>query len=223
MPMFETARGTRMIFSLPPTPWEEFEKVSKAYRELAQERQVTSRRVGALVNDRERAIHQDRDALARAIREGKPDPGNKKIEQIEKETEACRRRVEALELALDDAESEIMDVLDEHRSEWAEEVRAEVLEAQAAYAEAVEAVAAARHKVSMKFSLLFWIEGFPDTQTSYRVRGSYVGKLKAQNGDPYIFDQVVEALREDAQPAFQPVEEQEVQHASPLQPAMRKG
>lgn len=223
MPIFETARGTRVVLSLPQTPWEEFETAAKAYRELVAERNVTSRRVGALENDRQRAIHQDRDALARAIREGKPDPGNKKIEQIEKEAEACRRRVEALDLALDTAESELIDILDEHRRDWAEEVRDEVVEAQTAFAESVEALDAARRKVTSKFSLLYWLEGFPETETTYRVRPPLV-TLKGQNGELYWFADVVEALRKDAEPVFQPAEEPtEVQHASPLQPAIRKG
>lgn len=128
-----------------------------------------------------------------------PDPGEKRVEKIEKEISACKRRLEALEVALDDAEDDLLAQVDEHRDEWASEVEAELEEAREEYAKAVESLSVVRHKVSAKYALLRFVRLFPEEETSYRIRGSYVASLKAPHGEPYLFDAVIQALTQDAQ------------------------
>lgn len=202
MPVFETARGVRMEVTLPRPGWKELEEAVDAYEKLKQERKVTGARLGELTRKREQAIEADRRALAKAIREGKRDPGGKAVEQIEKEIKACNRRLEALEEALDDAESDLAAVVEEHRKEWSEEAEAEFLEAREEYAAAVEALNEARAVFAERRQLLAWVRRFPDEQTgslSFRVRDSYLPRLSAPSVDPYTFSTVVEALREAAQ------------------------
>jgi hypothetical protein len=204
MPVFETSGGARIEISLPRTKWTEFEEAAEAYRQLLRERKVTSTRLRSLVNSREKAIVKDRAALAVAIREGKPDPGDKTVEKIEKEMQACKRRLEALEHALDDAESDLVAVVDDHRDGWLPETEEALAKAREEYAERVEEVAKARARVSAAWGLAHWLRHFPNEEVgaiSYRVRSSLVPPLKSQNGDPYPFETVISALRDDAQPA----------------------
>src|SRR4051794_14691411 len=50
------------------------------------------------------ALRADRQSYADAMRDGKPDPGGKKLVAHDAKLEAARRRVEALELAVIDEE-----------------------------------------------------------------------------------------------------------------------
>ena len=201
MPVFETSAGRRIQLSLPRTKWKEFEEAAEAYRKLVREKKATSTRLRTLVGKRERAINEDRIALAKAIREGKSDPGDKAVEQVEKEIAACNRRLEALEHALDEAETDLIDVLDEHREEWLEEAKESLTAARDAYAETVEALAQAREKVSATWGLAYFIEHFPEEVISYKPGTAVLPNLRAQNSEPYYFAQVVEAMRADAKEA----------------------
>jgi hypothetical protein len=203
MAVFETNRGGRLDIQLPPSPWPELKKVAEQYEKLARERRVTGTRLGGLEGERTRAIEQDRIALAKAIKDGKDDPGSKRVEKIEKEIAACKRRLEALEEALDMASGDLIATVDEHREEWSEEAQSELEAVQSVYAEAVEALASAREEVSAQYALFRWVRMFPDEPT-YRIRGSFLTTLRAQHGDPYFFSQVVDSLREDAQVKYDP-------------------
>jgi hypothetical protein len=214
MPMFETSRGSRMQLLLPQSEFEELQEACKAYTDLMNERRVTGALLGKLEEDRSRAIEADRIALGKAIKDGTSDPGDKNVEQIEKKIKGCNRRLEALEHALDQAEIDLLEVLDEHRDDWVAELEAKHAEAQAVYREAIDALSASHAKVSQSFALLRWVKHFPEEETTFRVRGTFLGSLKAQNGEPYWFDQVIAALVDDATPQAPP----EVQAFQPLQP-----
>src|SRR5215211_69389 len=139
MPVFETNSGHRLQIQLPRhAPWDELKEAREEYERLMQERRVTNRRLGALMRERDSAINRDRMALAQAIKEGKAEPGDKNVQQVEKEVAACRRRIEAIEIALDDAEQALIDVVDEYRDDWIEETEPTLDEAYAAYADAIE-------------------------------------------------------------------------------------
>lgn len=201
MPIFETPGGSRMQLTLPQTEWPVLQEASNAYTTLLKERRVTSSRLGKLKSDRARAVEADRIALGKAIKEGKPDPGDKHVEKIEKEIAACNRRLEALEYALDAAETDLIDVLDEHKGEWLAQVEESATEAQAKYAEATEALASASHAYSMAVALRNWVRNFPEEETTFRVRERYLPRLKRVNGSAFYVGEVLAALREDATPA----------------------
>jgi len=200
MPVFETPGGSRLQLSLPQVDWPELQEAANSYTTLMKERRVTSVRLGQLHAERDRAIEADRAALGKAIKEGKPDPGDKNVEKIEKEIRACNRRLEALEHALDAAESDLIDVLDEHRDEWLGEVGESVATAQAQYAEAIEAVAQASQSYAAAITLRNWIRSFPEEETSFRVRERFLPRLRNANGSAFYLSDVLTALREDAQP-----------------------
>lgn len=196
--MFETGSGRALQIELPQTGWDELEAVRTAFEELRKERRVTSTRLASLQSERERAVMKDRDALAQAIRKGKADPGGKAVEKVEKDIAACTRRLEALEVALEDTERDLIAVVDEHRDEWAGEAEDHLADARAEYAEAVESLARAYGRVSAAHALVRWARLFPEGETSFRVRGAQLESLKAPHGGPYLLDEVIAGLRDDA-------------------------
>lgn len=205
MSAIETSRGRRLDISPPPPgTWQELDEKAETYNKLVRERKVTGTRLGGLRGELGRAIAEDRDALARAIKEGKPDPKTSRVEKIEKEIKACERRLGALEEAIDLALEELIEVVDEHRDEWSQQAMEDVAQAQAEYGEAVEAVSSAVQEVLVKVALLRFTRLFPDSETSFKVRASVVPALRGQNGDPYSIYDVLAALTEDAQVKYDP-------------------
>src|SRR5437870_4491307 len=130
MPIFETHNGKRMELMLPSgTPWEELNTVTNEYKTLLRNRRAASRRVGATKNALETAIRKDLEALKDALVAGKEDPGPKNEEKAKKEAEAAKRRYDALDLAIEDVEIKLIELIDEHRDEWVEEMEGKVEEA----------------------------------------------------------------------------------------------
>ena len=198
MPIFETSNGRRIDLRLPPTEWPEMQKAKENYERLKAEQRAAQQRLGSLRRKREQAVEADRIALAKALKEGADEPTEAKVDQIDKELLARNRRLEALERALDDAEADVLAVVDEHRDEWLEEVSATVDAAYEKYAEAVEAFAAVTDSVYSAWALWRWVKFFPDEEMSYRVRAGHVAGLMTPSGDPYTTSQVLDALRQDA-------------------------
>lgn len=205
MTTFETGSGRRLDIQLPPPgSLPGLEEATETYARLLRERKVTSTRLSGLRGDLERAKDQERVALAKALKEDKAPPKLTKVAKTEKDIEVAAQRLEALEEALDLATDDLHVVADDLREEWTETVLAEVTEAKTAYAQAVEEVDRASREVLAKIALLRFVRLFPEEETSYRVRGSNVLALRAPHGDPYSLDEVVQALREDAQVTYDP-------------------
>jgi DNA repair exonuclease SbcCD ATPase subunit len=202
VPVFATERGSRITLSLPETDFAELNEAKTTYEQLLRERKVTEQRLRTLEREREDLVEKERRELAQAIKKGKTlkDQG-KREERIEKEVAACKRRLEAIEEALDDAENDLIIVLDGHRDEWIPDVEGSLDEILSEYSEAVEALAEVRARVSSKYTLLRWLRGFPETEQTYNVAPgiALLPRLRAAHGEPYRFDEVLEALREDAQ------------------------
>lgn len=223
MTLFETQSGRGVEIALPHTQWEELERVRIEWEGLKKERRVTATRLSSLAGERERAITKDRDALASAIREGKSDPGDESVEKVEKEIQACNRMIEALDVALEDAERDLIAVVDQYRDDWAEEVEGAFEGVRQEYGEAVEALASAYRKVVSTYALLRWVKLFPDQEMSYRVRGMTVNALRGMHGDAFLFDEVLAALRSDAYEVMQErTIERHVTESQALHEARRK-
>jgi hypothetical protein len=213
MPAFEAGVDGRMVLSLPGTDFPELSEASEAYQRILQERTVTQKRLTSLQRDREAAIEKDRVALAKAIAAGDPDPQDGKVVKVEKEIAACERRLQALEIALDDAEAHLIVTVDDNRAAWVEQARSSLEDELYAYTQSVEALAASRFEVALASSLLAWLSGFPETESSFRPRAQFVAHLPGPHSDPYLFADVIEALRKDAEttPRTFPVQKTEAQ------------
>jgi hypothetical protein len=200
MPIFETHAGSRLDVVLPNTEWPELQKAVDEYRELQRERKVAAHRLDALQTERHRAVESDKLALAKWIREKKgQEPKANAAEKIDKEIEACRRRYEALDVALEEAEIELIDLVDAHRSEWVAEVDEALEASKEAYEQAISAMTETRSVLAHQFALRRWVDQFPDI-ASFRMAVPPVRGLAAVNGDPYQWQQVVAALLADANP-----------------------
>jgi hypothetical protein len=201
MPIFETHSGTRLDIALPNTDWPELQKAVEEYRELQKERKVAAHRLDALATEQHKAVERDKQELARWMRDKKgPEPKANAAEKVEKEIVACRRRYDALDIALEEAGIDLIHVVDEHRDEWTAEVAGRITAAMEKFEEALDVVVDARTALAREYALRRWVENFPE-QASFRLGVPSVRSLTSPSGDPYMWDQVVAAIRRDAEPA----------------------
>lgn len=215
--MPENLRGTLTPFQLPPESalWEELKEPVKEYRKLVSDRHVALTRLAKLENDRTRAIEADRRALAKALREGKEDPGDKSVEKIDKDMASTRRVVESLEIAIEEAEAELIGVVDEHQADWLTATDDEIDAVAQDYLAAVDALEAAREKLTASVGLKRFLNTFPEH--GYTAGHWPVFGLLGRNHEPYQWDQVIEALRKDADVArTEKREEPEVESSGPI-------
>ena len=199
MPLNE--RGTLTAFSLPPEAVipDELKGAAKEYRELVAKRRAAQHRLDTLARDRARAIARDRLALAKALREGGEDPGDQAVEKIDKDMANTHRIIESLEIAIEDAEQELIGVVDEHQAKWIAEADEEIDADVEAYSAAVDELEAKRTKLTESVALKRFFNTFPEH--GYRPGHWHVFGLISPNGDPFRWDQVTEALRNDAEVA----------------------
>lgn len=207
-------RGSLTPFRLPPESkvWDELKNPVAEYRKLVSDRHLAYTRLGKLENDRSRAIERDRLALAKALREGTEDPGDKAVEKIDKDMANTRRIIEALEIAIEEAEQELIGVVDDHKSAWLDDVDAELDADADEFLAKIEELEAARTKLTESVALKRFLNVFPEhgyTPGHWSVFG-----LIGQSGDPFRWDQVTEALRKDAEVARKPSQKSEPVEAS---------
>lgn len=195
-----TIRGTGVALRLPQTDWPPLQKAVATYDRLREEQNVTQRRVYDLTQELERSREKDRQTYAKAIAAGKDDPGTPAEDKTRGEHHDAQRRLEALGLAVENAERALVDVVDEHRENWTDEAGGEVEQARQEFANAVEAVAAAAEKLAERRGALRWLRKFPDEQASVRVVHPPVSKLLRPSGEPYFVHDVLDALRAVASP-----------------------
>ena len=110
---------------------------------------------------------------------------------------------ELVESAIESASTDLIDVVDEHREEWDADAYAQLQDAQAGYAEAIESAAAAARTVFEKLAVLRWVRLFPEV-LFYSVGDGKVPGLMAPNGELFATGAVFNGLREQAQIEWNP-------------------
>ena len=224
MPVFETAAGTRKEIHLPTTLWPELTKAKQAYEDLQREAKVTRAKAVTLRGTRQTIETQAARDLAKAIAEKKGEDAiasrvEKELADIEKQLAACERRMRAIEEALDTAEVNLIEVVDDNRDAWLEDAAIDVESAYAEYREAVKVLAEKRRALSKAHALRSFVRGFPEEVESFKIGQGVLPKLRSQNGAPYTVQQVLDALTEDANPEAPP----QVQPFEPLLPRLSSG
>jgi len=224
MPVFETPGGSRMDIALPQTEWPELKEAIDAYTTLKRELKVTRARKASLEVECQKTERTATRAVKDAIRAGKGEKEavakfDKDLEKIEREIAACERRSKAIDEGLDEAESELILVVDDHREEWLAEVTPEVTAALDAYREAVQALGSKREAVSHVYALRDWLRGFPEEVMSFKTGSGILPKLRSPNGSPFYVHDVLAALLEDASPE----PPAEIQPFRPLHPRVASG
>jgi tetratricopeptide (TPR) repeat protein len=226
MPIFETPGGTRREIHLPNVEWPELKKAIDEYAKHKTRMRATRSRLGFLNGEKQRVEQAATVALKTAIRDGKGEKGvadkfDEKLAQIDSEAADCDRLMRALDQALDEAEADLILVVDDHRDEWLDELEGEVASALDEYRAAIEVVEKKRGDLSRVYALRSWVRGFPEEVESFVIGRGVLPKLKSLNGAPYFVSDVFAALRDDASPQapagiepFKPIIE-------PLKPILR--
>ena len=156
------------------------------------------RDVQQLEEQRERAVAADRQAFAKALANGKQDPGTATLDAHDAAAAAARRKAEALDLAVETAAKALGDAIALHGAEWAATVEAELDDAVDAYAALVEQVITARTRVDHLRGVLSFIR--QPQGRGYSPAGGRLLTLVGQNGEPFRTVVVLDALRADATP-----------------------
>lgn len=201
-------RDTITPYRLPPESrlWDEVKPKVAEYNKLVRDRLAAQHRLDQIARDRLKAEQLDQAALANALREGKPDPGDKAVKKLEKDEKETKRLFGALEEALLDVEAELAEVFEATRGEQHEAVDAEIDAASQEYIDAIAAMQSARWKLAEAVSMKRFLNTFPEDERAWRPGEWAVYKLVAPSGDAYDMGKVVEALQFDV----------DVAHGSPI-------
>jgi hypothetical protein len=138
--------------------WRPIAKAVEKRNRLGRELTDTNGRLVALRGELPQAEQADREAFAVAIAEGKPEP-NRKAKQIDANIAAAERRSEALQTAVQQAESELQKLCEQNRPGWYRDTLAAIGRAHRIYQEAIDAVAQAREGLADEVALADWIRG----------------------------------------------------------------
>jgi len=183
-----------MNLRLPKTNWPPLQKAVAQYERLREEQNVTQARVYDLARELEDAREKDRQAYAKAIAAGEGDPGTPAEGKTQDELHNAQRRLEALALAVKNAEQALAAVVEANRDKWAGEASDEAEQARQELADAVEKLAAANERHAERRALVAWLSGFPE-QASIRVVAPPIRGLPRPSGEAYFVSDVLDALR----------------------------
>ena len=190
-------------YRVPPADIVGDKKVAAAlaeYARLIAARDAEYATLRRLEDERMRAVEADQQALADAIRAKKDDPGEEATRKADQAILACRRKAEALAIAVSDAGRDLTATVDRQRDAWGAKLEERTAEGRAELGAAVDSLVAAHAKLGETLALRAWLSTFPD-----RIRWpvSYLGHvpaLRSRSNEPPAFEAVVAGLRELARP-----------------------
>ncbi len=180
--------------------WPDIDTVIREYLRLTADHRTASTDLAALLESRPAAINEDRQTYAKAIRQGKNDPGEAALAKLNTKITASSRKVEALAVAVQAAAQDLADAVERRRIELVRDTDRAVLEDHAALSAAVAQWEVARGRLHAHRALRSWVRGFP-TQTKY-VPGMTppLAGLTGRNGAPVSYAEIAQSLRQDAEP-----------------------
>lgn len=202
--------------------WPKVQKALDAYRRLQRQRTDAMAEQGDLRRKRQDAEREDADAHVAAIRAGKGDPGTPREDAVKAEMEAMDRRVKALNGAAEQAEGELMAVIEQEQPAMLAEAELAVGERREALAAAVEAWAEARTRYDEAVALHEYVRDFPEGRykpvSGYMRNRPQAGQFGAVSPAP-TYAETLATLRRDAEP---PQERVLPPNTQPLQPTVRE-
>lgn len=172
--------------------------VARKLTELRGEAERAERELRALEDDRQAAVNADRQAVADALRAGKPAPDETRIAAADTAIAAARRRVEALQIAVSDQAATLAASVDRHRDAWLGDVEQRIARGHTDLAGAIETVAAARGSLADLYTLRSWLRGKNATSAPRFL--SHIDGLQTLAGEPMPWPIVEQALRALAAP-----------------------
>lgn len=160
----------------------------------------------------------DSTAYADAIRQGKGDPGTPQVDAIKAEQAAVMRKADALALAVEQANRELIAAVEQEKPALLAELDAAVAERRATLQAAVDAWYEARIEHAEAVAFRAYLNAFPESR--FKVGSGYLRNVPSTNGMPApAVEQVLTMLRQDA---AEPVAPEVPEYAQPLQPTVRE-
>ena len=184
----------------PRIPSAKAQQAADEVRRLEAERHKATAERGRLERARNGAVEADRLDHAKAIREGKPDPGPKAVEKADKAIVVAHRREEALATAAGQGRAELAEVIRAERSELERVAEENVEQARERFRSALEGLVAEQRGLSESLGFSGWLAGFPETIYAPAKHTPAVRGIATLSGDPPRFEQVAEALACLAEP-----------------------
>jgi hypothetical protein len=169
--------------------WKAFRTASERIEKALIAYQEAQARLTQLRSQLDPAAAADSLALGKAILEGKAEPKSE-ADAIREEIQTQERRIAALQRAHNDAQGQLVAVIEENKTAWSKDALREVSRAKTRYESAVTELETARENLSGAVGLFEWVSaGGSATAEPANDRLSGNGALG--------FSQVVAALRED--------------------------
>lgn len=202
--------------------WPKVQKALEEFRRLQRQRTDAMTEYAELRRKRQEAERQDAEAHVAAVRAGKGDPGTPREDAVKAEMEAMERRVKALTEAGEQAERELLAVIQKEQPTMLAEVETAVGERRDGVAAAVEAWAEARTRYNEALAVHEYVREFPEGRykpvSGYMRNRLQAGQFGTAAPVP-TYAEMLETLRRDAEPPQERVVPPNVQ---PLQPTLRE-
>jgi hypothetical protein len=202
MPLFETFRGTRQVIQWPPeTEWfPELHEAVAEYTRLLDERRQVGLQVEFATTDLEKLERTYQKKMAEHLRGKGEAPKRDRIEKKRKSLEEAVAKLPAFEIALDEQERTIVELIEKHRARWIAKLNGEMNAARERFRAALTELHAARDDLTTRERLVPWLEQFPSSAKFRAGSRRRVNLLQAPHGEPYAWNEVLHALRADAEP-----------------------
>jgi hypothetical protein len=137
--------------------WPELVKVDAQIKRLGADYTATEAELSRLSQGRAAAQDADNAAYAKALRDGKPDPGREHVLELEAKLSGATRKRDALRVALQDLDTERRALIDKNREKWRAEVEEKLPDARQELREAVARMQAARAKLHQLQGVINWL------------------------------------------------------------------
>ncbi len=191
-----TRGGRRVALNLPAgSGLDEIEKARAELERLNRERRETDERRRELLQSREQARQADLSAAARAIRGGKAAPKTRQVDAVDAELAKLEEYAAAVDTALDQCESELVDAVEEKRAQRTQELDERLADEQTRWVELIDVCVEQLAKINTTASLAAWYGGFPGSP-AFRLRSSGHLGMRGTGGDTYPPSAALAALRD---------------------------
>jgi hypothetical protein len=188
--------GRRIALNLPAgSGLEEIEQARAELARLNRERRETDERRRTLLQAREEAAQTDLAAAARAIRGGAKAPKTRQVDTVDAELAKLEEYAAAVDTALDQCESELVDAVEEKREQRTRELGERLSDEQERWVELVDACMEQLAKINTTASLAAWYGGFPGPYPAFRERSTGHLSMRGTGGSVYAPAAVLAELR----------------------------
>jgi len=193
--------GRRIELGIPQSGWRELEKARAIYERLTSEYRSTRLLLQTLGVERQAALESDREGHAKALREGKSEPDAGGVGKVDTKIETAKRKLDALELAIDESEDELIALVEAKNPRWLNANAQEQETKRKAYAEAIEQLAQAREELAVSRATERWLRDFPRRERKPRVvLWPLPGLRNELNQEPLAWESLLACFRADAAP-----------------------